>query len=321
MYRLIRSILFSLEPEKSHGIAKIAISSGLFRSRISDERLKTSVNGMQLDNPVGLAAGFDKDCEVFGHLSRMGFGFVTVGSITKNKREGNPKPRIVRYPRDEAIVNAMGLPSKGLDYCLKNLKSAEAPIIASIASFDPSGIPPLHESIEPFVSGVEINISSPTFRGTLEDADMVSGALSRIRNEKPLFLKIPHYVEKERDSIFSIIDKCKNAAIVAGNTKKVEDAGIKVGYGGLSGRPIHERSLQIVRDVYGYTSGKTDIVACGGVFSGGDAYNAMRAGASAVEIYTPFIYRGPFAATMINRELLGIMAEKKISSVCEIRKA
>lgn len=321
MYSLARKALFFLEPEKSHSVAKVAISSGIFRSQISDERLNTSLNGIQITNPVGLAAGFDKDCEMFGGLAKMGFGFVTVGSITRERREGNPKPRIVRYQSDEAIVNAMGLPSKGLDYCVSRLGVAEKPVIASIASFDPAGIPFLHKSIEPLVSGVEINISSPTFRGTLEDADIVSSALSQIRNEKPLFLKIPHYAEKERDSIFSIIDRCKNAAIVAGNTRKVEDSSIAVGYGGLSGKPIRERTLRIVKDVFDYTSGKTDIISCGGIFSGSDAYNALSAGASAVEIYTSFIYRGPFAASMINRELLKIMETKKISSIGEIRKA
>ena len=314
-------MLFSLEPEKSHSIAKLAISSGLLRSQVSNNRLKTSVNGIQLDNPVGLAAGFDKDCEVFGNLARMGFGFVTVGSITNDKREGNPKPRIVRYPRDDALVNAMGLPSKGLDYCLKNLASVKTPVIASIASFNPHDIPLLHKAIEPLVSGIEINISSPTFRGTLDDADVVLSALSGISNEKPLFLKIPHYTESERDTILSIIDGCKDAAIVAGNTKKVEEKAIAVGYGGLSGRPINGRALEIVKDIFDYTSGKKSIIACGGIFSGIDAYNSLRAGADAVEIYTAFIYRGPFAATMINTELLRIMDDKKIMSVGEIRKA
>lgn len=325
MYRFLRPLLFVLDPEKAHSLGKLVIRKGLIGTKaVEDERLHTKVGGLELKNPVGLAAGFDKDCGLLDGLAKLGFGFLTVGSITKEPREGNKKPRLIRLLKEEGLINAMGLPSVGVKACIERLKSRKpkTPVIASIAAFSPEEIPDLHAKIEKHVDGIEINISSPTFKGSLEDAELLGSVLERLDNEKPLFVKIPPYEgEKEREKVLAIVDSCyERAAIVAANTKKVKEGRVSAGSGGLSGRPILNDTLRIVQEISEHTDGKADIIACGGISSGKDAFSAITAGARAVELYTAMIYEGPYVAYRINLEFLKTMKEMGIGSIEEIRK-
>ncbi len=325
MYRLLRPILFSLEPEKAHSIAAFALKKGLASCpEVKDEKLKTIVSGLNFDNPVGLAAGFDKDCELIDGLSNLGFGFLTLGSITKQPREGNQKPRIVRLPKETAMINAMGLPSVGAKECAGRLKNrkTKTPIILSIAAFEPEDFTSLHEKLEKHADAIEINISSPTFKGTLEDAELIGKTLGKIENEKPLFVKIPPYEdEKGRENVMAIVERCyKRAALVATNTRKVKDNRLSVGHGGLSGKPLLNDTLRIIQEISEHTEGKADIIACGGIFSGKDAFNAITAGAKAVELYTGLIYEGPRIVRNINLELLETMKKLSMSTIEEMRR-
>lgn len=323
MYKKIRPLLFRLKPEAAHEVGRFILKKNLVTDKfITSTKLKTKINGIGFPNPVGLAAGFDKNCEMLPSLQKLGFGFLTLGSITRSQRKGNEKPWMVRKPIDEAIVNAMGLPSNGIQKCVENLRyfNSKVPLIASLASFETNDLPEMEKIISPHVDIVEINISSPTFKGTLEHPDIISNILKSLPEDKKYFIKLPPYKEsKERDAILRIVEICKGHTLVLTNTKKVQERGISVGYGGLSGKPLFYDTLRIVRDIYSYKTKDTSIIACGGVFNGQNAFDLLSAGADGVELLTSLIYEGPYVANAINSQLLDIMDQKKIENITELK--
>lgn len=297
---------------------------------IKDDRLHVKIGKFDLPNPVGLAAGFDKNCEMSTALLHMGFGYVTLGTVTLNPREGNPKPRMWRYP-ERSLVNSMGLPNDGAQKVAANLskrKPSRGPTIVSISGLNVEEFVECYRALEPLVDGIELNISTPNTIGVriFQEPDILRkllNAISKVRSgEKPVWVKIPPYFDdKQRENVHNLIEVCVNASvggITATNTKRIDEPRATIGTGGLSGPLIYQDMLRIVADVYNQTGGKVPINACGGISSGLDAWRAFEAGASSVQLYTALVFEGPGVVSKINRELLRMLESSKLNSLSEV---
>lgn len=298
---------------------------------VNDEKLRTSVGHLELPNPVGLAAGFDKNCEMFRALFNLGFGYLTLGTVTLNPREGNPKPRVWRYP-EKCLVNSMGLPNEGAGKIAGNLqkqqKSNRGRIIVSVSGLSVEEFAGCYRAMEPLADGVELNISTPNTVGVRvfqepmilnSLLDAVNACRSRARS---VWVKIPPYFsEKERENVLGLVDICVRKSvdgITATNTKMVTEPRASIGTGGLSGPLIFQDMLRVVADVYRTTEGRIPINACGGISSGLDAWRAFEAGACSVQLYTALIYQGPSVVAKINKELLSLLVSSKLNSLSEV---
>lgn len=298
---------------------------------MSDERLKMRVGALTLPNPIGLAAGFDKNCELFRSLSCMGFGYLTLGTVTLKPREGNPKPRMWRYP-NSSIVNSMGLPNEGAERITVNLsrdrEGRAGPAIVSVSGLTVEEFVECFRQIEPLADGVELNISTPNTEGVriFQDPSVLTQLLDEIAKVrtggKPVWVKIPPYFDgKERENVLSLVEVCVKKdmdGITAINTKRIQESRASIGTGGLSGPLIYEDMIRIVADVYNQTGGKIPINACGGMSSGINAWRAFEMGASSVQLYTALIYEGPGIVAKMNRELLQLLVSSKSNSFNEI---
>lgn len=322
----IKPILFLFPPEIAHKIAKLALSiNPVWRIlkpllNFKDNTLNTTIAGIQIQNPVGLAAGYDKDCATVKSLANLGFGYVVVGTILINKRSGNPKPRIVRNPKDFSIINSLGFPTQGLRYAINKINNAnpvDAPIFASISGFSIEDFVRCQKILQPITAGIELNISSPNTEDirVFQDLDQLENLLSHLNKtkEKPIFLKTPMYFDKEgRDSVMGMIDLCIKHSIdgiTASNTWPIVDARLAVGKGGLSGRPLFEHTIRIVKEIREHAGNNLYINACGGISSGEDVLIALDAGANTVQLYTEFIYEGPGLIGRINRDIVRLKNE------------
>jgi dihydroorotate dehydrogenase len=332
---LARPALFLTSAETAHGIARAFFTQPLMwraihrHLTVNDERLHVNVGSLPLKNPVGLAAGFDKNCEMMNSLFCMGFGYLTLGTVTATRRDGNPKPRMWRC-RDRSLLNSMGLPNNGSESAADNIMKAgkqNGPLILSISGLSIDEFCQCYCKLEPLADGVELNISTPNTTGVriFQDAgvlDQLLHAVTRIRSKKPLWAKIPPYFnEEERENVLGLVDICrKNSVdgITAINTKRIHEERSSIGTAGLSGKAIFEDMLRIVREVYRYTGARLPINACGGIFSGNDAWQAFESGASTVQLYTGFIYKGPGIIAGINRELLQLVKDAKLKSIGEL---
>ena len=328
---LVRPLLFTLPAETAQKVAEKALRRPfvwrLLRPgfQIRDRRLASTLCGIPLSNPIGLAAGFDKDCEMIPALASLGFGYITVGTVTAHARPGNPKPRLFRDARKSSLVNAMGFPSKGLVPAARRLElhrsaGSSVPIVVSISGVTVEEIVRCHRRLEALADAVEVNISSPNTAGlrVFHEPDALSGLLDAVNEarHRPLIVKLPPYpapdvpadeFAKSRDLLMALVRVCKGRGVdglTVANTRPTADARLAVGSGGLSGRPVFSRMVEMVRDVRSEVGDGMTINACGGVFTGEDALEAMLAGASTVQVYTGFVYRGPAAAREMNRELL-----------------
>ncbi len=333
---VVKPALFLTSPETAHGIAKRFFKRSLiwkmfeWRLRVRDDRLHVKVGDLKLPNPVGLAAGFDKNCEISTALLCMGFGYLTLGTVTRNPQEGNPKPRMWRYPQ-RSLVNSMGLPNEGAQKIAANLskhKATPGPIIVSISGLSIEEFVECYREIEPKADGIELNISSPNTAGVriFQEPNVLRKlleAISKVRNVgKPVWVKIPPYFDdKERENVHNLIEVCVEAlvdGVTATNTKRINEPRASIGTGGLSGPLIFQDMLRIVADVYNHTGGKMPINACGGISSGLDAWRAFEAGASSVQLYTALVYEGPGVVAKINRELLRMLESSKLNSLSEV---
>ena len=298
--------------------------------RIQDDRLHVKVGKLDLPNPVGLAAGFDKNCEMPAALFRIGFGFLTLGTITLNPRDGNPKPRMWRYPQ-RSLVNSMGLPNEGAHKIAAKLskrKPNPGPTIVSISGLSIDEFVECYHEIELLADAVELNVSTPNTVGVriFQDPDVLTKlltAISRVRrSERPIWVKIPPYFDdKQRENVHNLVEVCVKASIdglTATNSKLIDEPRASIGTGGLSGPLILGDTLRIVADVYNHTGGKVPISACGGISSGLDAWRALEAGASSVQLYTGLIYEGPGVVSRINRDILRMLESSKLNSLSEV---
>jgi dihydroorotate dehydrogenase len=289
------------------------------------------VGHLNLPNPIGLAAGFDKNCEMFRSLFDIGFGYLTLGTVTINARKGNPKPRIWRYPQS-SLVNSMGLPNEGAEKAAANLskhRTNRGPLVVSVSGLSIDEFIECYVKMEPFSDCVELNISTPNTEGVriFQDPPILSQLLDKITQlrsrGKPVWVKIPPYFnDKERENVLELVALCIKRAvdgITAINTKKVTEPRASIGTGGLSGPLIYEDMIRIVSDIYTQTSGKISINACGGVSTGLSAWRAFESGASSIQLYTGLIYEGPAMVAKLNRQLLLMLESSKRNSLNEVR--
>jgi dihydroorotate dehydrogenase (fumarate)/dihydroorotate dehydrogenase len=287
---------------------------------------------LTLASPIGLAPGFDKNGDLVPSLARLGFGYIVVGSITPEPRAGNPQPRLLRYVDRQSLANCMGMPNVGLQQAMKLLarpRPAGVPVIASVAGFSTAELLESAAAIEPHVDAVEIGLvcrhTPETFdmaeRSTV--AELAQGLAGQ--RTKPVFIKIPpHFSEAERQRSLSIVDIWADAGLSGvslSGTRQAPEPRLSMGAGGVAGKSTTEDALRILDDVATRARGRLAVKAGGGVFSGQDAYRFLRAGATAVELYSAFVYRGWGVARAIARELAVELERHGDRSVTEIVRA
>jgi dihydroorotate dehydrogenase len=300
-----RPAFLALPPETAHRVANALLALPLPWEHMGrtpqDASLTTTVAGLELRNPVGLAAGFDKTCARLGALGRLGFGYVVGGTITRAPRRGNPKPRIVRYPERESMVNAMGLPNPGADVAAANLARHRrtAPRFVSVADEPLADAVSTFEALAPHADAIELNASCPNVswgRDRDNEAHLVEllDAFAA-RAPIPVFVKLPPFAgDTEREAVLALarIAAAHGAAgITCANTRPHEEPRLAVGRGGLSGKELSDRTPSIVAAVREATG--LIVNACGGVATADDARACLEAGASTVQIYTALVYGGP----------------------------
>ena len=286
-----------------------------------DPGLQSRWCGVEVGNPVGLAAGFDKDCRLLPSLATWGFGYMVAGTVTLDPRPGNARPRLFRDPAQQSLTNALGFPGKGLAAAARELGRARErtggiPIAASISGTSIHEVAACHRMLEPLVDAVEVNISSPNTAGlrVFHEPEALDELLGRLNDgrAKPLAVKLPPYPAAhgpEAEVVMSLARVCRDAGVdglTAANSRPTEDPRLAVGRGGLSGRPIYERMLDLVRDLRGELGAGIGISACGGIFTGHHAQEAIDAGADTVQVYTGLVYRGPSAVRRMKEEMLDL---------------
>jgi dihydroorotate dehydrogenase len=335
-YTLVRPLLFRIPPDTAHELAKIALRRQMLwrllaRPAAPDERLRTDLAGLTLASPIGLAPGFDKSGDLVPSIARLGFGYVVVGSITPEPRRGNPKPRLLRYVDRKSLANCMGMPNVGLEEAARLLSRPRpkgVPVIASVAGFSPPELLHAAATIEPHVDAIEIGLVCRHTPETFDMAERSSVAelaqgLARQRT-KPVFVKLPpHFTEPERQRSLSIVDVWADAGldgVSLSGTRQIDEPRLSMGAGGLAGKATTDDALRILDTVATRARSRLAIKASGGVFDGQDAYRFLQAGATAVELYSAFIYRGWNVARAIARELAEELDQHGYQSVGEIRR-
>lgn len=334
----IRPILFLFHPETSHklvvgilkSVCKIPLATMLFRKMygVSNPSLEREIAGLRFPNPVGLAAGFDKNALFYRQMGLIGFGFVEVGTVTPLAQSGNEKPRLFRLAADEALINRMGFNNDGALVIAERLKGRRSgiliggnigknkmtPNIEAVSDYERC-----FEALFEYVDFFVVNVSSPNTPGLryLQDKEPLRHILSRLQTlngariaKKPIFLKIaPELTNEQLDDVIELVKECKIDAVVATNTTISRD-GLKtkdvesIGAGGLSGKPLAGRATEVVKYLHEKGKGAFPIIASGGVHSAADALEKFKAGAAMVELYTGFIYEGPGLVKKILKELL-----------------
>ena len=295
-----------------------------------NEKLKTRVSGVALPTPIGMAAGFDKDCNVLRSLLNLGFGFVTGGTITLASRPGNPKPRVIRLTNEKALINSMGFPGRGLEPAIKRLQRSQRVkerIFVSIAGTIEDEIFDCLHRVQSLAAGIELNISSPNTAGLriFHETGRLRGLIEALAAEKnvPLFVKLPPWSrgDDDRREILKLAETAINSGadgLIVANTRPIESNRLKVGRGGLSGEPLFENTELMIADVQAMTHGNVGIIACGGVSTSTQVWKLLASGASAVQLYTSFIYEGPGLPARLNKGLAKLMATAGITSIDEI---
>lgn len=284
-----------------------------------DARLETNVGRITFPNPVGVAAGLDKDCRFLPGLLDIGFGFATGGTVTLDPRPGNAKPRVIRETRQQALLNALGFPGEGLDAAEKRLRALPAHrrprVMVSISGTEVDDIAECQRRLQPFVAGIEVNVSSPNTAGlrTFHEPENLERLVSALvaQRERPLFVKLPPWRnDEERSEMMPMAATSLDAGadgLVIANTHPTEDDRLAVGRGGFSGAPLFEDTLRMVKDARTELGNDFALIACGGIGSAEQVWQLMEAGASAVQLYTSFIYEGPGLPGRINSDLLKLM--------------
>lgn len=336
MYKqLIRPVLFWFDPEDVHHFTfsllrflnRIPGVSALFKKLycVNDPRLEREVFGLKFKNPVGLAAGFDKDAKAFQELSALGFGFIEIGTLTPKPQPGNPRKRLFRLKKDQAIINRMGFNNGGVDAAVERLKRNRGVLIGGnigknkdtsnedAASDYEKCFDALFDHVDYFV----VNVSSPNTPNlrALQDKEPLTRLLSALQTKnshrehhKPILLKIaPDLTNDQLLDIIEIVRETRIAGVIATNTTLSREglkSEQKSEMGGLSGKPLTNRSTEVIRFLYENSGGAFPIIGVGGIHSADDAIEKLRAGASLVQLYTGFIYEGPALVRDINRAIL-----------------
>lgn len=340
MYNIVKKILFKYDPEKVHykvmswltktynlGLGKRYLESNY---SVKHPSLEREVFGLKFKNPVGLAAGFDKDAKFVDELACLGFGFIEIGTVTPRPQDGNDKPRLFRFPEDAAIINRMGFNNEGVEAAAIRLKNRKTDIIIG-GNIGKNKVTPNEDAVKDYelcfrhlfdvVDYFVVNVSSPNTPNLreLQEKKPLHDLLLHLQNinlsypnPKPLLLKIaPDLTDSQLDDVIDIVKSVKLSGIVATNTT-IDRDGLntdkqmieKTGAGGVSGKPLKQRSTEVVKYISEKTEGKLPIIAVGGIFTAEDAMEKLTAGASLVQVYTGFIYQGPAIAKNICKTLI-----------------
>ena len=339
LYSLLRPLVFRMNAERAHRatIAALKLRSGTGFPPEPDwaPALETTVAGLHFPNPVGLAAGFDKDAEVFGPMLDLGFGFVEIGTVTPRPQEGNPKPRLFRLEEDCAVINRMGFNNQGQAAAHERLTSRWGKGLVGVNIGANKDSP---DRIADYVDGVRamadvasyitINISSPNTPGLrqLQDEGALNALLSAIdeaRGDKvpPVFLKVaPDLGEGEPDQIVRVVQQHRIDAIIVSNTT-VSRPPLRSRHaseqGGLSGEPLKALALKALREFRAASGGEIPLIGVGGIASVDDAWERIRAGASLVQLYSAMVYQGPGIARRIARGLAGRVKSEGFANIAE----
>jgi len=332
--QILRPLLFKLDAESAHNLVKKLLRrpalSRLFAGSklfIKDERLRVDLSGVEAPNPVGLGAGFDKDADMANSLMQFGFGYIVSGSIMYHVRPGNPRPRMIRDPQREALFSCMGLPSRGLDYAVGQLRRrryCSVPLIVNINAENFEEYLTTFEAVQPYADIVEINLFCPNVPDEPSDfldpdgAGPLLGEIAR-RKKRPVFIKLPGYVtETERQRRLDLvwtIHKHGIEGIAFAPESLVKEKRLSIGQGTLTGRPFFPQIMGIIRDVYSLVGNDMVIKASGGIITGDEAFQAIAEGASSVELYTGLIYEGWNIARNINSRLIKLMDGHHVKNV------
>ena len=335
MYKsLIRPLLFRFDPEEVHHFSFKMIKimnqlglGGLIKSAftVEDPSLEREVFGLKFKNPVGLAAGFDKDAKLYKELSNFGFGFIEIGTLTPKPQSGNPKTRLFRLKEDKAIINRMGFNNGGVEKAVKRLQKNKNVLIGG--NIGKNKITPNAEAITdyeicfealfPYVDYFVVNVSSPNTPNLreLQDKEPLTRLLNalQVKNNqkvktKPILLKIaPDLTNSQLLDIIAIVEETKIDGIIATNTTISREnlkSEVKGETGGMSGAPLKERSTEVIRFLAEKSNHAFPIIGVGGINSPQDAIEKLEAGATLIQVYTGFIYEGPALIKQINKELL-----------------
>ncbi len=354
MYDALRPLLFKLDAETAHGLGHRALGMAetfpplrhAWERRFTrhDERLTTTCFGLRFPNPVGLAAGFDKDGEHPRALAALGFGYIEVGTVTAFPQPGNPPPRLFRLPPDGALLNRMGFNNHGAKTLADNLRGKQVPVPLGI-NLGKSKITPNEAALDDYLASLDavhdladylvVNVSSPNTPGlrALQEKEplrnLLAGLGERLRalsggtGPKPLLLKIaPDLSDSQLGEIVDLLGEVHVDGLIATNTT-ISREGLRtpapaveaLGAGGISGRPVTARSTEVIRFLHRQTAGKTPIIGVGGIFTGQDAVEKMKAGASLVQVYTGFIYGGPGTIARILDEMLVLAVRDGVKNV------
>lgn len=341
MYHIIKKILFLFPPESVHHFVmgtlklcrRLPFGEKMLRScfDVPGPALRKNVFGLDFKNPIGLAAGFDKDAKYIDELACLGFGFVEIGTVTPLPQPGNEKPRLFRLPADEALVNRMGFNNEGAAAAAERLRKRRSNILIG-GNIGKNKRTPNEQAIEDYekcfhalfeaVDYFVVNVSSPNTPGlrALQEKEPLTALLKHLQelnykkpSPKPILLKIaPDLSNEQLDDIIGIVLETKLAGMVATNTTISRDSLVtaatemeKAGMGGLSGKPLKKKSTDVIRYIHQKSGGNIPIIAVGGVFTAEDALEKLSAGAALVQVYTGFIYEGPGIVKKICREISG----------------
>ncbi len=351
MYERLRPLLFRLDPETSHRLALAALRlpgapavlRALYGRRVP--ALPVEVMGLRLANPVGLAAGFDKDAECVVALAALGFGFLELGTVTPRPQPGNPPPRLFRLPRARALVNRLGFPSAGLETFVARLRRAGHPCVLGV-NLGKNRDTPLARAAEDYLTGlravypyadyVAINLSSPNTPGlrALQRAEALEPLLAALKTEQaaladrhgrylPLALKLaPDLDEAQIADIARLVRTHRFDAVIATNTTLarpgLENEPLARESGGLSGAPLRRLATDTVRKLYAHLRGEVPIVGVGGIESAEDAWEKLTAGAELLQVYTGLIYDGP---ALVGKIVTGLKAKCREASAATLAEA
>lgn len=341
LYKIfIKPFLFLKNPEPAHYFAfnwirrmfKVPGVSSITRSLFdfSHKELETECFGLKFPNPVGLAAGFDKDARLFDELSAFGFGFIEIGTLTPKGQDGNPKPRLFRLPDDRSLINRMGFNNEGVEAAIERLKNKKTGVLIG-GNIGKNKVTPndqavedylyCYNALEPYVDYFVVNVSSPNTPNLreLQDKEPLTALLNTLQLRKkgigakqPILLKIaPDLTESQLTDIIDIVKTTGINGVIATNTT-ISREGLKtpketidqIGAGGLSGAAVTDRSTEVIRYLHQHSGGAFPIIGVGGILTAADAIAKLEAGASLVQVYTGFIYEGPSMVKKINKGIL-----------------
>ena len=343
MFSKFRSLIFKIDPEIAHTLAikslKLNLISNIFNENTKDPMFETNLFGKTINNPIGIAAGFDKNAEVYNPLFKLGFGFVEVGTITPLKQYGNPKPRVFRLVEDQALINRLGFNNLGSENVSSRIRASlpKGPLGINIGPNKNTknrlsdyliGLRAFHN----IADYITVNISSPNTENlrNFHDELKLDKLMSSIEKEKiklksktPIVVKVsPDILDNQIDSISKILLRYKVSAVIVSNTTEGNRENLKNilkhQKGGLSGKPVEDKSNKLISKFFYLLKNKIEIIGVGGVDSGKSAYEKFLAGASYVQLYTGMVFQGPNIVVKIKKELKELLISDGVTNFREI---